>query len=257
MPNILIHEHEIKDIDLIVFDKDGTITELYHYWYQMLELRAQRLCAHHNLCFVEYKEKLMSIMGIDFINHRLKPEGPVGLKSRIEVQKVVEKYLNELNLKEVNKKCSLSFQEADELSLPILGQFVKPIRGSVNLIKSFRRNDGRLAIATSDKTSRAEIILKYLHIKEYFDLIVGYDKIVYPKPNPDMLDYITRKLMIVPSKAIMIGDSESDIQMGISAGFKASIAVCSGLTSRGSLERMTEYVIDNIAEIKVQCGGVL
>ena len=64
MPDISINQHQVNDIDLFVFDKDGTLINLYHYWYKMIELRAQRVCANFDLCLTEHQENLMSVMGI-------------------------------------------------------------------------------------------------------------------------------------------------------------------------------------------------
>ena len=40
----------IDDIDLMVFDKDGTLIDLYYYWSQMIALRAQYICDEFGLC---------------------------------------------------------------------------------------------------------------------------------------------------------------------------------------------------------------
>ena len=251
MPDISINQHQVNDIDLFVFDKDGTLINLYHYWYKMIELRAQRVCANFDLCLTEHQENLMSVMGIDFINNRLNPEGPVGLRPRTEVQEFVEGYLEKLGLKETADKCFLSFQEADELSLPILDQMVKPFDGVIGLLKEIKSAGGSLAIATSDKTERARLALKLLNIEELFDLIVGFDQVSRHKPEPEILELITKRLGIKPVNSVMIGDSKNDIEMGINAEFKASIAVCSGLTDREDFESITKHIINDVTEIKV------
>ena len=44
MPHLSVGADIIRDIDLVIFDKDGTLIELYHYWSQMVALRARLIC---------------------------------------------------------------------------------------------------------------------------------------------------------------------------------------------------------------------
>lgn len=50
---------------------------------------------------------------------------------------------------------------------------------------------------------------------------------------------------------MIVGDAITDIEMGINAGLRASIGVCSGLTPREKLMEKTNYVIEDISEIRV------
>ena len=72
------------------------------------------------------------------------------------------------------------------------------------------------------------------------------------KPAPDMLKLIGESLGVNPAHSVMVGDAKSDIQMGINADFKASIAVCNGLTSRSVLSKLTPYAVADISKIKVE-----
>ena len=44
MVDLLIESSVIRDVGLVIFDKDGTLIELYHYWSQMVALRARLIC---------------------------------------------------------------------------------------------------------------------------------------------------------------------------------------------------------------------
>ena len=81
--------------------------------------------------------------------------------------------------------------------------------GIDNMLKNLKDNSIKLAVATNgyrDSTIRA---LNYLNIKDYFDLIVTYEDVGKPKPNPDMLFKITNELN--SKKSIFIGDSKRDL----------------------------------------------
>jgi phosphoglycolate phosphatase-like HAD superfamily hydrolase len=41
MIDLSVNFNIIRDVGLVIFDKDGTLIELYHYWSQMVALRAR------------------------------------------------------------------------------------------------------------------------------------------------------------------------------------------------------------------------
>jgi len=252
MVNIRIGSKIITDIDLLVFDKDGTLIDLYTYWYHMVELRARRLCETCGLSLREHKDNLMFGMGIDVPNKRLKPEGPVGLLPREVVQKTAEDYLAKQGCRDVSNICFNVFEEVDKLSLCLLDEFIKPIDGAIGLLRDIKDKKAKVAIATTDKTDRAKIAVDFLRIGYLIDIVVGADKVKSSKPAPDMLEFIGVTLSIKPSRSVVVGDALTDIQMGINAKFKASIAVCSGLTAKDELKSITAYVVSDVSKIKIE-----
>ena len=251
MVNVIVGDKTINDIELFVFDKDGTLIDLYNYWKGMIELRAKDLCSFCGLPEKEHRDNLMSEMGIDLKGRRLKPEGPVGILPRAVVQKTAEDYLVKVGCQDVSKTCYDIFKKVDEKSLSLLDDLIKPIDGAICLLKKIKEKKSKIAIATTDKTERAELAVDFLGARELVDVIVGADMVSDAKPAPDMLKLIGKRLSIGPLNSLMIGDAKTDIQMGANAGFKASVAVLSGLTDKRSLLNLTTYVVDDISKIKI------
>ena len=247
-----IEDKKISDIGLFVFDKDGTIIDLYTYWYHMIELRAKKICSFYNLELSKHKENLMFEMGIDIENKKLKPEGPVGLLPREVVQKAAEDYLLKLGERNVSQGCFEIFKEVDELSKRFFDKFIKPIKGAIELLKKIKKKGCKIAIATTDKTERAKLAATFLNINNMIDTIVGTDEVKHAKPAPDMLNLICKRTKVDPAKAVMVGDAKTDINMGINAKFKASIGVCSGLTKREALSKITPYVVNDVSQINIE-----
>lgn len=252
MVKIIINDDSIEDINLFVFDKDGTIIDLYNYWCNMIDLRAGELCSFYKIDSSVHKDKLMLKMGVDVSKRILLPEGPVGLLPRAVVQKAAADYLGNIGLRDVNKVCFKVFKTVDEISLSRFDTFIRPINGMLDLFDSLKQKNCKIAIATTDKTERAELAIEFLNMKHLVDSIIGADKVKKSKPAPDMLESITVDLNINPNNSVMVGDAKTDIQMGINARFKASIGVYSGLTSRSELKKLTPYVIKDISAIKIE-----
>lgn len=251
MVTISVNNTNIDGIELVVFDKDGTIIDLYTYWYHMIELRASGICSFYDLTPSEHKDNLMFEMGVDIRNNRFRPEGPVGLLPRAVVQKAAEQYLENLGYHNTSEVCFRIFKEVDEVSISLLNTFIKPINGALEFLRKLKSKGCKIAIATTDKTNRAELAMRFLRCNDFIDVVIGADKVKKSKPAPDMLELIGNLLRIPSLASVMVGDAKTDIQMGINAGYKASIAVCSGLTDNDTLSGLTPYVIKDISEIKI------
>jgi len=240
----------IKEIELVIFDKDGTMVDLYHYWSAMIEHRAALICKNLELNDAD-KQELISRMGVDKKNGRLKPEGPVGLKKREIVMQAAVDYLNQKGIKETGNLCFDIFNQVDLMTAIDISPVVRPLEGLFELVHTLKNKGCKIAIATTDKTERADLAMRALKLGQSIDYIVGADMVARTKPDPESIEVILKKLQIENDSAVMIGDAFTDVQMGINARLKASIGVCSGLTQSSELRKITPYIISDISKINV------
>lgn len=251
MVTIRVSGVNLENIELVVFDKDGTLIDLYRYWSRMIEFRAEKICDYYGLETALHKNKLMHKMGVDLSRGILKPEGPVGILPREVVRKAAENYLDECGHAGTSQVCIKIFNDVDEESEMLLDELVVPIEGASELLEGLKNKECKLAIATTDKTYRAELALKYLKWDGLIDIVIGADKVTNSKPDPEMLERICADLGVEPDRSIMIGDAKTDVQMGINAGFNASIAVTSGLTPEYELRGITSHIVRDVSEIQL------
>ena len=250
MVTLSVNNKRIENVKLAVFDKDGTIIDLYNYWSSMIGLRAEKMCDYCEISYDEHKLNLMYSMGVDVKNNRLRPEGPVGLLPRCDVRLAAQDYLKDV--KKISDTVAENiFKDVDELSVRLLDKFIKPIPGAIELLENLNRHNCKIAIATTDKTERAELAVSFLNIEHLFDMVVGADKVSVSKPDPEMFNLICRELSCDPADSVMVGDAKSDVLMGINAQCKASIAVCTGLTPENELSALTDYLAGSIADISL------
>ena len=248
MGDIKVGRKIIKDVQLAVFDKDGTLTDLYRYWSSMVKFRADLIC--QRLLLKETDNlALQEAMGVDLQNSRLKPQGPVGLKKREVVMQAAIDYLEAIGFSDIAQLCADVFEEVDRHSLRYFNSIIYPIEGLYPLFDSLKKNSCKIAIATTDRTERAQLAMEHLKIADQIDLIVGADMVSNTKPDPEMVNLILRKLNVPKDKTIMVGDAITDVQMGIDAGIKASVGVLTGLATEEELRKITRHVVSSVAEI--------
>ena len=250
MVNILVNRILIEDIDLVIFDKDGTLIDLYTYWSSMIRFRAELIQEKLDLTD-EQTNQVIYEMGVDEKNLRLRPEGPVGILKREIVTKAAADYLESIGHKNTMELCIEVFKKIDEVSLDKFDKIIKPIDGMYDFIGALKGNDCKIAIATTDKSYRAELAMNFLKIDKAIDMIVGVDEVENGKPDPDMIEKICKKLDVPPSKTAMVGDAITDVKMGVNAKVKASIGVATGITPKHKLLEITDDVVDSIADIRL------
>jgi phosphoglycolate phosphatase len=248
--NLLVSGREIASIQLVIFDKDGTIMELYHYWSQMIGLRARLLCRKLGLD-QGHEAQLLYVMGVDRQAGRLRPEGPVGLKKREIVLQAAVDYLDSIGQPNTHDLCAKIFEEVDRVSSDDLTPFIKPIPGAIELIDSLKRSGCKLAIATTDRSSRAALAMAHLGLTDKFDIILGAEAVQETKPHPEMVWAILAEVDMPKEQCVMVGDALTDIQMGINAGLKASIAVLTGFATYDQCREITPYIAETIGHIQV------
>ena len=250
MINLKINDKIIKNVGLVIFDKDGTLMDLYHYWSNMVDYRVE--FARKRLGFdLKQKPEIMLAMGGDLANKRLRSDGPVGIKKREIVMAAMEDALLAIGFTDTHNLCFEVFKEADEMSLQHLNEIIRPMNGMQELIHVLHKRGCSIALATTDKTGRAKLALGVLGISDKVNIIVGEDMIKNYKPHPDMINFILDKLSVDKVNAVMVGDAITDIEMGNNAKLKASIAVLSGITSKEQFTGKTEYIISDISRIVV------
>lgn len=85
------------------------------------------------------------------------------------------------------------------------------------LLLHLREKGVKLGIVTGKARRSLDISLKALQMEHFFDAIITGDDVAQPKPDPEGLFKALAILDVRPQEAMFIGDSDADIQAGISA----------------------------------------
>jgi phosphoglycolate phosphatase-like HAD superfamily hydrolase len=251
MIDLAVNSKVIHDVGLVIFDKDGTLIELYAYWSQMVALRARILCESLGLG-TEHQAGLRWALGVDEKAGRLRPDEPVGLKKRELVLHAATDYLEGIGHRDALRLCEHAFDRADEISMGSLRQFIRPIQGASSLMGALHDRGCRVALATVDVSRRARLAMEFMGVSDTLDLVVGGEEVARSKPDPEMIHIVLDRLGIGRSQAVMVGDALSDVQMDISAGLKASIGVLTGFATAEQLRTLTPFIARDVSELAVR-----
>jgi phosphoglycolate phosphatase len=107
--------------------------------------------------------------------------------------------------------------------------------GAEEVIRGLAEAEYLLAVATGKGRNGLNMVLEGTGLGKYFHTSRCADE-TFSKPHPEMLEQILDELGVFPGEALMIGDTEYDLQMAANAGV-ASLGVTYGVHSPERLAR--------------------
>ena len=191
----------MKNFDLLIFDLDGTLID-----------SRRDLVSSINLMLQEYGVRA------------LPPEKVVRFIGR-GVRNLVKQSLEAAGLDSVQLDTALN-RFASIYSEHLLDTTVLYPAVAETLLRLAEVNKVILSNKSFDFILK---ILQGLEIAEYFPLIIGGDTFPFMKPSREPIDFILEHAGVQASRSMIIGDSETDILAGKSAGIK-NCGVLYGLT---------------------------
>jgi phosphoglycolate phosphatase len=93
-----------------------------------------------------------------------------------------------------------------------------PFPGTVKLLDRLRAEGIAMGVCTNKLEGLSLRLLEELDLLPYFGSVVGPDTIGVAKPDPRPLREAVTRLGVKPERAIMVGDSETDIRTARNAG---------------------------------------
>jgi phosphoglycolate phosphatase len=107
----------------------------------------------------------------------------------------------------------------------------------------------RKAVVTSKEVRFTEMILEQLGIQRFFDCIIGGDTVDARKPDPRPVAEAVKRLGGEPREAVMVGDSENDVNAGRRAG-TLTCAACYGFRTAEQMRKSSpDFLIERFDQL--------
>jgi len=137
-----------------------------------------------------------------------------------------------------------------------IAQESRPFPGVVQMLEALRNAGARLSVCTNKRTDLSVALLAALNLSRYFDAVIGADSAPAPKPDPRHLFAAIEQAGGDRDRAVLVGDSETDITTARNAGIPV-VAVTFGYTETPCAELNPDALIDSFDELPAAAARLL
>jgi len=120
--------------------------------------------------------------------------------------------------------------------------------GVAAVLDALHAEGARLGVCTNKPQVPSERVLAALGLERYFPVVIGGDRLAVRKPDPGHLRAVLERLGARPARAVMVGDSATDLLTARAAGV-ACVLVSFGYTPVPAAELGADRVIDHMAAL--------
>ncbi len=248
----------VREIDVVVLDKDGTLIDFDKAWGGRLARGIAAMVASakgvtsakggKNL-----KSALYRTLGGDPANGAILPDGPYVSASIADTGIMAATVLYQAGVEwhdalAIVEQTLLPILKAPPVANEIAG--IGDVRGRLRTLKLAGI---KLAVATNDERTATLACLVLLGISDLLDAIVcAGDAGLAAKPAPDGLLHIAKILGAPAQRLAMIGDSIGDVLTGRAAAAGLTVGVLSGPATAAQLAPHADIVVADIHALRVE-----
>jgi phosphoglycolate phosphatase-like HAD superfamily hydrolase len=234
----------LEGIDVVVFDKDGTLISFDAMWVGWARELGGRLEAATKR---PVAGDVFTTIGFDPTRDRVVPGGPLAIATMDGIRDLVGAVLRRWcpSVPAAMRILADAWFEPDPVATAV------PLADLGAVLGAIHASGRRIAVATTDDRRPTQATLAGLGLVELVDNVVCGDDGGPTKPDPATIVAIADGLGSTAARTAMVGDTPADLRMGREAGAR-TIAVTSGVTGAAELEPFADIVLGTIAELLVE-----
>ena len=230
----------LDGIDLVIFDKDGTLIEFHAMWSGWAITLADDLRIATGRVV---QGPLFEMLGYEPASGIVLPHGGLAATPMSRLRDRTSAVLVDAGLAaaEAERALARAWHAPDPVAL------ASPLTDLRALFDGLHRDGRKVAVATSDDRDPTIRTLAALGVADGVDAVICADDGVPVKPAADMVQRLCAETGVRFDRAAVVGDSPADMRMSRAAGADLTIGVLSGVGSHADLDPLADLVIDSVA----------
>ena len=232
----------LDGIDLVIFDKDGTLIEFHAMWSGWAVTLADDLEAATGAAI---RGPLYEMLGYDATTERAVTGGRLAATPMARIREATEVVLRDAGVPEdaIGAAIEAAWHAPDPVSL------ARPVTDLGALFAELHASGRRVAIATTDDRAPTVRTLTAFGLAASVDAVACADDGLPVKPAGDMVVHLCERLGTRPERTAVVGDSVADLAMGRVAGVARCYGVLTGIGTRAELAELADEVIASVADL--------
>ena len=238
------------DVDLVAFDKDGTLIDFHHLWSRKARLAVEAV-AREVAGGAALEHELYRSIGYDQPTGRALSDGPLSISTMPKLHTICATVLYQHGLDWHESEAVARRAFAAALGAIPTADLVKPLGQVAPLFRRLTEAGTLVAVITSDDRDATEATMSLLGLDIYVSALVCGNDPFPSKPAPDCLLHLSEQFRVLPGRMAMVGDTVGDLATATAAGAGCRIGVLSGTGRRDDLAPHADALIASIDEIEV------
>ena len=228
------------EVKAILFDKDGTLTNIDNLWIEPTEMVIRKILKQHiKEDSTVTIEQMLELLGI--------VEGEIVPKSVI-ASGTVEDMLDEIGKYFPIAKTALYDEVLKDFRNYLLAHpdMIVPIGDVAFLISELKNKGIKVGVVTNDSYVPTKTIFEILKVWHLFDFVATPDDYA-AKPVPDSLNGASQQLSIPVNEIFYVGDSYLDMEYAKHCG--GGIGVLSSGSDVQKMKEESVLVLDSVEQL--------
>ena len=245
--NFADHGH---DIDLIVFDKDGTLIDFDFTWCRRTMRAVDRLIAQE-AADPALRGPLLAGLGVEAATARAIPESPLVVGTAHELVIVAATVLFQAGWSWTRATMAAEDHLRPALTTPPDADEVRALGDVAGLFTRLRAAGVAVGVLTNDDRAGTVATLFNLGLLPLVSGVVCADDQLGAKPEPGGLLYLASRLGTGLDRVAMVGDAVGDMVTARRAGAALAVGVLSGAARREALAPHADVIIEAVSAISI------
>jgi phosphoglycolate phosphatase len=232
----------LEGIELVIFDKDGTLIEFHRMWRDWVGELGDALTVATGR---PLRDAMYGLMGVDERSGWISPHGLLAATPMARLRELVVETLTDegIALDAAEAAVAAAWDSPDPVAL------AHPTTDLRGLLARLAGRGIRAAVATSDDRRPTERTLRALGIAGRIEALACADDGLVGKPAPDPVLRISATLGVRVDRILVVGDAPADLRMGRAANVRRVVGVLTGVGDAATLAPLADLVLRSIAEL--------
>lgn len=234
----------LDEIDLVVFDKDGTLISFEAMWGGWARRLAARL---EEVTRRPVAGEVFATIGFDPIAGTIQPSGPLAIDTMAGIQERIAAVLRRWcpSVPAARRALAEAWFEPDPVELAV------PLADLTAIFDTLRATGRSIAVATTDDRAPTEATLATLGLMESVTTLLCGDDDGPLKPDPVAFTAVCGRVGRSVRRSAMVGDTPADLRMAREAEAGLAIGVLSGLGGSADLAPDADLILGSVGELLI------